>query len=153
VSKHRLSFAERLIRLRKTVRSRGVTTIPKREITMHVKLTIRPAQLAAFSQLQVRRFEDWMAGHLRRFFSVQCDALGEAYVVETVRYGMERASQHGFRTRRDVCKYIDLMMVLGRDFDTDGRTPWAAAILARRGDAGATMRALFAAASRRLQRQ
>jgi hypothetical protein len=117
---------------------------------MHVRLTIRPAQFGVFSQLETRKFEAWMARHLRKFFSSQCDALGESRIVETIQYGMKRAPQHGFKTRRDVCKYIDLMIVLGRDFDTGERTRWAAGILARGGDAGATMRALFAAASRRL---
>ena len=96
---------------------------------MDVRLTIRSAQFGVFSELEVLKFEDWMAGHLKRFFSAKCDALGEACIVETIRYGIKRASQHGFRTRRDVCKYIDLMMVLGRDFDLDPELPWAAAIL------------------------
>ena len=109
--------------------------------------------MAVFSELQEQKFEDWMAGHLRKFFSAQCDALGEAGICEIIRYGRERASQHGFRTRRDVCKYIDLMTVFGRDFDTDGRNRWAAGILARGGDHSATMNALFAAASRQLKKQ
>jgi hypothetical protein len=120
---------------------------------MDVTLTIRTAQFGVFSELEVRKFEDWMAGHLKRFFSAKCDALGEACIVETIRYGIKRASRHGFRTRRDVCKYIDLMMVLGRDFDTHERTRWAAGILARGGDASATMRALFAAASHQLKKR
>jgi len=120
---------------------------------MDVTLTIRPAQFGVFSDLEVRKFEDWMACHLKRFFSAKCDALGEACIAEIIRYGMKRASHHGFRTRRDVCKYIDLMMVLGRDFDIHERTRWAAGILARGGDASATMRALFAATSHQLKKR
>jgi hypothetical protein len=45
------------------------------------------------------------------------------------------------------------MIVLGRDFDSHASTRWAAEILARGGDRGATMRALFAAASRHLRKQ
>jgi hypothetical protein len=120
---------------------------------MPLTLTIRPAQLSVFSELELRRFEDWMAHHLRKFFPAQCDALGEAGAIETIRYGMKRAAHHGFKSRRDVCKYIDLMMSLGRDFDTDERTGWAAGILARGGDRSATMRALFAAGSRELKKR
>lgn len=120
---------------------------------MSVKLHIRPAQIGVFSELADRTFEDWMVGHLRQFFPAQCDALGEEGLREIIRDGRTRAAHHGFRTRCDVCKYIDLMIVLGRDFDTDGRTRWAARILARRGDRSATMRALFTAAGRSLKKQ
>jgi hypothetical protein len=120
---------------------------------MPVTLRIRAAQMAVFSGRAERTFEDWMTGHLKTFFPRQCDALGEAGIREIIQYGRKRASQHGFRTTSDVCKYIDLMIVLGRDFDTDARIRWAADILARSGDRSATMRALFAAASRHLKRQ
>ena len=119
---------------------------------MAVTLTIRAAQMAALSELTRQTFEDWMADHVRKFFPNQCDALGEAGVRAVIRDGRERATQHGFRTRADICKYIDLMIVLGRDFDTNGSSRWAARIVARSGDRSATMRALFAEAIRRLQR-
>jgi hypothetical protein len=45
------------------------------------------------------------------------------------------------------------MIVFGRDFDTDERIRWAGGILARGGDRSATMRALFAAASRQLKQR
>ena len=120
---------------------------------MSAILTIRPEQLRFFSDLAERSFEDWLLSHVKKFFPAQFDAVGEADIHEIIRRGRERASQHGFRARRDVCKYIDLMIVLGRDFDTDVRTQWAAEILARSGDREATMRALFAAASRRLRKE
>jgi hypothetical protein len=116
-------------------------------------LTIRTEQIRVFSDLAERSFEDWLLNHVKKYFSAQFDAVGEADIREIIRSGRERASQHGFRAGRDVCKYIDLMIVLGRDFDTEPRTRWAAEILARSGDRDATMRALFAAASRHLRKQ
>ncbi len=70
---------------------------------------------------------------MKKFFPAQFDAVGEADIREIIRDGRERASRHGFRARRDVCKYIDLMIVLGRDFDSHASTRWAAEILARAG--------------------
>ena len=39
-----------------------------------------------------------------------------------VQYGIKRAAVYGFTAKRDVCKYIDLMILFGRDFDTDKRS-------------------------------
>ena len=107
--------------------------------------TIRPAQLEAFSQEEVRKFELWVLAHLRRFFPKQCDAAGESQLRETIRYGIERAAVHGLRGRRDVCKYIDVMMLLGRDFDTGERFPWARVILVEIKSPEAKMEALCSA--------
>ena len=99
-------------------------------MTVGPGLTIRKEQLGVFSQEQVRKFEDWMVAHLTRFFPCECAAEGsESQVLDLVRYGIGRAAAHGITTKRDVCKYIDLMIVLGRDFDADTRFGWAAAIL------------------------
>src|SRR5438105_3713106 len=94
--------------------SKRDTRVPAVERTM---LTIRRAQLAAFSRADAARFEQWMLDHLRKFFAKQCEAAGEPDLRETIRYGIERAAAHGFHSKRDICKYIDLMVVLGRDFD------------------------------------
>ena len=74
-------------------------------------------------------FEDKMAAHLNSCFPEQSKAIEETGVRETIRYGVERAGQYGITAQRDVCKYIDLMVVYGRDFDRDPGIPWAASIL------------------------
>jgi hypothetical protein len=115
-------------------------------------LTIRRAQLAAFSEVDVERFEHWMLAHLRTFFPKQCEAEGEFHLRETIRYGMKHAAAHGFRRKRDVCKYIDLMVVLGRDFDTDPQYPWAGMILTELRNPETKIEALHAAAKSHLTR-
>jgi hypothetical protein len=114
-------------------------------------LTIRQAQLVVLSQLEVEKFEDWMLAHLRKFFPKQCAALGERPLYELIRHGIERSARYGITTRRDVCKYIDLVIVFGRDFDTDKRSPWAADILRRRADSGVKMQILLHTAKLRLK--
>jgi hypothetical protein len=115
-------------------------------------LTIRRAQLVAFSEAEVQRFEDWMIAHLRTFFAKQCEAAGEFALRETIRYGIKRAAAHGFHSKRDVCKYIDLMVALGRDFDTDQRYPWAGLILTDPRNPEKRMGALHATAKSHLAR-
>lgn len=114
-------------------------------------LTIRPKQIAAFSQVEVKKFEDWMVHHLNRFFPDQCQAAGESEVRKLVRHGIGRAGAHGFTAKREVCKYIDLMVVFGRQFDTDGRLPWAAEILGKKRPAAPKMQSLHDAATRYLK--
>ena len=100
----------------------------------------------------MQRFEIWMLAHLRKFFSKQSEAAGEVRLRETIRYGIKRAAAHGFRGKRDVCKYIDLMVVLGRDFDIDERYPWAGVILTELKNPGTKLEALQAAAKNHLRR-
>src|SRR5690242_5578687 len=92
-------------------------------------LKIRPEQLAAYSQAEVDRFTEWMMSHLKRFFPRECKALGDDRLKETIQFGIWRAASYGIGTKRDVCKYIDLVVILGRDFDKDEKLPWAGEIL------------------------
>ena len=114
-------------------------------------LTIRQAQFAVLSQLEVQKFEDWMLVHLKKFFPRQSAALGDTQLRETVRHGIEQAAGYGLTARCDVCKYIDLMVVFGRDFDTDKRYPWAAEILSERRNPSAKTQALHGAALKHLR--
>ena len=113
-------------------------------------LTIRQAQFAVLSQLQVQKFEEWMLAHLRKFFPQQCTAAGESRLRETIQYGIQRAAAYDVTIKRDVCKYIDLMIVFGRDFDTDNRLRWPGEILGKKRDPDVTMQALVRAAKSRL---
>jgi len=113
-------------------------------------LSMRRDQLAAFSQAEVNKFEDWMVAHLGRFFPRQCSKLGELQLRETIQYGIKRAASYELLAKRDVCKYIDVMIALGRDFDKDKRYPWAAQTLAKRMNAGVKMQTVLSAARRSL---
>lgn len=92
-------------------------------------LAIRREQMAIFSHAEVEKFVDWMLVHLRRFFPRQTTLQDELQLRRTVESGIQRASAYGLTAKRDVCKYIDLMLVLGENFDTDKQLPWAAQIL------------------------
>lgn len=92
-------------------------------------LAIREEQMGVLEQAVLRDFEDRMVVHLQRFFPQQYAALGNDGICETIQYGIERAKSYGVVDERDVCKYIDLMIVFGRDFDTSPKTPWAGRIL------------------------
>ena len=92
-------------------------------------LTIRKEQLKVLSRNEVQKFEVHMRAHLRKIFPEQSGTLGKEELDNVIRHGIERAKVHGIVSQRDVCKYIDLMMVFGRDFDTSPKLPWASATL------------------------
>jgi hypothetical protein len=115
-------------------------------------LTIRQEQITVFSQLEVEKFEEWMLAHLKKFFPAKCRALGESKLLEIIRRGVKRAAVYQFTSKRDVCKFIDLMVVFGREFDTDKRLPWAGKILASKGAPEQKMQDLYAAAHRHLRK-
>jgi hypothetical protein len=92
-------------------------------------LTIRREQLAVFGPLGKKAFEDRTIAHLKRVFPEQSESLGEPKLRETIEYGAERAAAYRIISERDVCKYIDLMILYGRDFDKDPSLPWARSIL------------------------
>ena len=94
-------------------------------------LVIRPEQIAVFSEAAVQNFEDWMLAHLKRFFPEECAESGEPKIRRRIRDGTNRAATYGITSKRDVCKFIDLIMMLGPDFGSDPRFPWATEILER----------------------
>lgn len=92
-------------------------------------MLIRSEQMTALSNAATDSFESDVLSHLKRCFPAECTALGEETVRNTIRYGIERSRTYGITAAREVCMYVDLMIVFGRDFDCDPRLPWAASIL------------------------
>jgi hypothetical protein len=89
-------------------------------------MIIRKTQMQSLGDASMNNFEARMAEHLKRCFPETCEAEGEMGIRDTIRYGIERAANHGITLERDVCKYIDLMFVFGPDYDG---ADWASAIL------------------------
>jgi hypothetical protein len=92
-------------------------------------LTIRKEQLAVFGPLGKNAFEVRMIAHLKKVFPDKSEVLGEPKLRETIQYGTQRAAAYRITSERDVCKYIDLMLLYGRDFDKDSNHPWAQSVL------------------------
>lgn len=114
-------------------------------------LKIRAEQLAKYSQAEVDQFTEWMINHLKRFFPQQCKALGDDQLKETIRFGIRRAASYGIRTKRDVCKFIDLIVILGRDFEQDEKLTWASEILKSKAQARRKIETLHEAARAHLR--
>src|SRR5580693_7918942 len=92
-------------------------------------MMIRTEQMATLSTAATDAFELDVLAHLKRCFPAECAQAGDASMREAIRYGWERARRYGITSSREVCTFIDVMMVFGRDFDIDPGRPWASAIL------------------------
>ena len=92
-------------------------------------MRIRGEQMDDLSRNLEASFLSRMMVHLNKFFPLQCEALGEESIIDSIHYGVSRAAAYGIVAERDVCKYIDLMYALGRDYDRDPNYAWAYADL------------------------
>lgn len=92
-------------------------------------LKIRKEQNDELAKVALKRFEDSMVEHIKKFFPRYYEVYGESLIRGVIKYAIDRAKTHGFRSERDVCLYINLALLLGSNFDEDSQLPWTAAIL------------------------
>jgi hypothetical protein len=97
-------------------------------------LTISRKQMSEFERVVRNAFEDNMVRHVREEFPDRTVGMPEASVREQVRWGMRQAEGYGFTNRGPVIFFIELMFLLGPEFDSDPRYPWASDILTGKTD-------------------
>jgi hypothetical protein len=104
-------------------------------------LIIRKYQMEAFEETGSPQFENLMVEHLKDFSPLHSASLGDDGMRTLIRVGRERAGRHGFTARGPVQFYIDTIILLGVDFDTDPQYPWIAEILNEQSTRGQMQRA------------
>jgi len=92
-------------------------------------LVIRDKQKRAFRAHLSKRFENKMIVHIEKFYPDHYAALSQENTRELIKYGIESAAHYDIVSERDVCKFIDLMIVFGPDFDKNPDSKWASDIL------------------------
>jgi hypothetical protein len=92
-------------------------------------LIIRDSQLAPFEKIALRQFEDDMLAHVQAYFAAHLHMTGAEGIRKTIRLAGAQAGPYGAASRRNVCLYLNTMLILGSHFDTDPQYPWAPAIL------------------------
>lgn len=115
-------------------------------------LVIGGGQMEGMQAAALRRFDEDLYIHVRTYFPRHHRHLGPPQIRRFIAYGRERAEQHGFRSERNICLYISLMLMLGSNFDVDVRLPWAAELLAAEGHETLRIDALANAAMDHLDR-
>ena len=92
-------------------------------------LTIRDEQLRVLEKdVEDRMFAD-AVHHIRVSLPDIYEELGEEQVRQSVALAKSRSAAHGFDTWAAVVGYLDVMYILGFEFEEDPRYPWANEIL------------------------
>lgn len=92
-------------------------------------LKIRKEQDEELGKIALKRFEDSMVEHIKEFFPKYYEVHGESLIREIIQYAVQHAGNYDFVTERDVCLYINLVLLLGSNFDIDKQLFWAEEIL------------------------
>jgi hypothetical protein len=109
-------------------------------LKLKMMFVLQNKQLDVFKELALKKFEEEMVAHIQEFFPAQMMMMQEVGVRNTIRYGYVRAVKHGFTTKRNVCLYLNNMLELGSNFDTDLQYPWAQSILQDSSEQNASFR-------------
>jgi len=86
--------------------------------------TIRGAQLQALEQARQLEFEDRAIAFVRREFA-ESAALDDDRLREAVRIAEHKGEIYRYASEQDVSSYLELMFLLGFDFDESALCSWA----------------------------
>lgn len=90
---------------------------------------IRGTQMDIFAALALNSFRTRLIRHVRVNFPQEYEAIGPRLVHLFLELGIKSARRYGLESERDICGYIDLMLIFGPDFDNDQKIPWAGRLL------------------------
>ncbi len=86
--------------------------------------TIRREQLAALQVAYERQFCDRAVAYLRRQYPRVCAALEERSIRASVETALQKHATYRFDSEETLLAYLDLMYLLGFDFDRDPEKEW-----------------------------
>src|SRR5262245_3936410 len=97
-------------------------------------ITLRKKQMAVLANYMRRRFEDRMVRHVADSHPAQFKQLvppssSDEPVRTLVKQAVDKAAGYQISSERDVERFIDLVVILGRDFETRADTAWARDVL------------------------
>jgi hypothetical protein len=92
-------------------------------------MKIRRELQGALERVAIEGFVDRLLDHLQVSFPRHRSVATEEDLRNTIRLGLDRARGYGITYQRGVCRYVELMLMLGSGFDVDPQLPWAARIL------------------------
>jgi hypothetical protein len=113
-------------------------------------IAFSPEQLKTFGDLALGQFKAEMRLHLCGFSPALARSIDDQQQAQIVELCLARAKNYGFSQRGPVRLYLEMMLLLGSDFDTDPQYLWAQESLKGSGDSSQSERAkaLYEAAQR-----
>ena len=92
-------------------------------------LIIRDEQLLAFTHVHSDDLLALVFGHVNDVFPDECSEMSDAENFELIHYGIEVAAFYRITNEICICFFLDLIFILGSDFDVNLEYPWARSIL------------------------
>lgn len=86
--------------------------------------TIREEQLVALQKVQERRLVDRAVAYVRRGHPAVCAALDEGSIRASAETALRKRDAYRFDSEETYLAYLDLMYLLGFDFDEDPGCQW-----------------------------
>ena len=87
-------------------------------------LTIRNAQMKVLSAQQRQKFVDAMCEFLRIQFNQELESISQTSLQAKVSAALNTASHYGLRSHRDCCRYLNLAVTLGWEFEQLPENAW-----------------------------
>lgn len=104
-------------------------------------MLIRNEQMQALSLVPEEAFQLQLVEEMRQFAPWHAQILGDSGLLRCVEFAKRRAASYGFTNRGPIRLYLQMIFLLGADFDSDPLLPWAAAALSTPSTADQTARA------------
>jgi hypothetical protein len=90
---------------------------------------IRADHMQEFDAMAIRNFEDRAVRHLRTKLINDVLPYSDEQLRERVRHATARCPGYGLTSERQIVSFVDAGVLVGENFDTDRRHPWARHIL------------------------
>jgi len=85
--------------------------------------------MKVLSAYMLQSFVDRMVERIEAVFPKQYQALGEPETRKLIHDGIEKGTEHGIHSERDVATLIELMVEFGSDFEMQRQRHWARELL------------------------
>src|SRR3954466_5305786 len=92
-------------------------------------LIVRKEQMAMFEAHLGQRFRNQVRKHVRQEFPEQTKGLTDPAIDKRIADATERARLYEIGTERDITLFVDLVFLLGANFEQERKMAWAKKIL------------------------
>ncbi len=92
-------------------------------------LKLRKEQMKVLGQYTLEQFQNRMVVHLRTNFGEYTKDLEDSELQKKVEQGIKRAEGYSVTREDDIRRFLEYMVLLTTDFDTNPKTAWAGEIL------------------------
>jgi hypothetical protein len=92
-------------------------------------LTIRKEQIKVFDEMAMKQFIESMVIHVKKHFPEESKPMDDEQLKNYIRDVISSGKKYGLVSERDICKYLNLTMHFGKDFDKNPENEWMKTML------------------------